>query len=374
MKPILYQAGETAFDSNGIGILNDAILCDAIQELNGQYELEMQYPVAGIHFADISLQCRLKAKVDPVSNLQLFEIYRITKPMGGVITVYARHIAYNQRGITISPFTAENCQEALAGLKANASVDCPFEYWTDKTTEGTMSLAVPTTVWTQLGSSEGCILDVYGGEYEFDNFAVRLWERRGENRGVSIRYGKNLTSLQQDANCAEVYTGVHPYWADSDGNLVELPGKVMRLLGTYPTERIMVLDLSDEFEEAPTQQQLSARTSQYISEHNIGVPVVSWTIEFVQLEQTEEYRGKALLELVLLGDTVSVEFAQMGVRASSRAVAVRYDSIRERYRSITLGSTRPSIINSIVSHAKTFRDLSKRLHYMEILGKVQNVT
>lgn len=371
MNPILYEPGATNFEHNGIGILTDAVSCEVLMELNGQYELEMQYPVDGIHFSDIALECRLKAKADPVSELQIFEIYRITKPLSGLVTVYARHIAYLQRGITISPFTAASCAEALTGLKTNAAVENPFEYWTDKTTAGTMTVAVPTTVWTQLGSSEGCILDVFGGEYEFDNFTVKLWESRGADRGVSIRYGKNLTSLEQDANCAEVYTGVHPYWADSDGNVVELPGKVVRSSGTYPAERILPVDLSDEFEEAPNTYALILAAGNYMREHNIGVPVISWTIEFQQLEQTEEYRGTGLLEYILLGDTVSVEFALLGVSGSARAVSARYDSLLERYNSVTLGSVKRTLSGSLARQEQMMTTLKNQVNYYK---KLQSTT
>lgn len=348
MNPILYGASETSFDSNGIGILSDAILCDVYQELNGQYELEMQYPVTGLHFSSIANERILLAKVDPVSELQPFRIYRITKPMHGVVTVYARHIAYDMRGITVSPFTAQNCPAALQGMKINAATDCPFEFWTDKETAADMTVAVPKTIWSQLGGSAGSVLDVYGGEYEFDRFTVKLHNRRGADRGVSIRYGKNLTSLEQDENCANVYTGVHPYWLGSDGTLVQLPEKILHAEGNYPKVRNKPLDLSRDFETQPTEEQLRTRAQKYMKDNDIGVPDVSWKVEFVQLEQTEEYKGMALLERVLLGDTVSVEFAEMGVSASARAVAGRYDSLQERWKNVYLGSVRANIADTIV--------------------------
>lgn len=369
MNPILYPAGESAFDTNGLGILSDAISCEVPQELNGQYELEMQYPVDGIHFSELALECCLLTKVDPVSDLQPFEIYRITKPMNGIVTVYARHIAYNQRGIVVSPFSAEGCPAALEAMKANATTDCPFTYWTDKTTSAKMSVKVPKAIWSLLGGSKGSILDVYSGEYEFDRYTVKLHNRRGADRGVSIRYGKNLTSLEQDANCANVYTGVYPYWTNADGALVELPEKILHAEGNYIKQRIMPLDLSEKFEEQPTEDELRTAAEQYMENNDIGTPTVSWKVEFVQLEQTEEYRGKALLERVLLGDTVSVEFPKMGVSASARAVAVRYDSIRERYKNITLGSVRANIADTIVKQQQAINRVQNPSYYQNAVDR-----
>lgn len=372
MNPILYPAGETAFDTNGIGILSDAIQCDVSQELNGQYELELRYPVDGIHFGEIVMETRLKAKVDPVSKEQPFEIYRITKPMNGTVSVYARHIAYNQRGITVSPFTAESCPAALEAMKANATTACPFEYWTDKTTAAKMALKTPKAIWSLLGGSKGSFLDVYGGEYEFDWYTVKLHNRRGADRGVSIRYGKNLTSLEQDANCANVYTGVHPFWTNADGALVELPEKILFAEGNYVEQRIMPLDLSEAFEEQPTEDQLREKAAQYMENNDIGKPKVSWKVEFVALEQTEEYRGKALLERVLLGDTVAVEFPQMGVSASARAVAVQYDAIHERYRSITLGSVRANITTTIAQQQQAINRVQTPSFYQNAVDRATN--
>lgn len=352
MKPVLFSPTETSFSTNGIGILSDAISCRPIQELNGRYELELKYPITGLHFSSIQQRNLILAKVDPVSELQPFRVYQITKPSSGIVTVRARHLAYDLGGIPVSPFAAQSAPLALNGLSANAVTDCPFTFSTDKSTAAAFAVAVPSAIWSLLGGSQGGILDTYGGEYEFDKYNVKLWNRRGTDRGVSIRYGKNLTSLEQDENCANCFTGVYPYWTNTDGQLVQLPERVVNAPGTHSYSKVMPLDLSTEWQEAPTEDQLRARTEQYIADNDIGKPAVSWKVEFVQLEQTEEYKGKALLERVLLGDTVSVDFEQMGVSASARVVAVDYDSVLERYNSVTLGSVKANISNTIAQQNK----------------------
>ena len=352
MSLILYPKNEKLFDNNGIGILSDATDAEVYEVLNGQFELTVKYPVSGIHFAEIVKNAIITANPDPVSDPQPFEIYRITKPMNKEVTIYARHAAYKLRKITVSPFSAENAPAALQGLKNNAVNDCPFEFWTDKSTAGGFTVKVPTAAWTLMGNSEGSILDTYGGEYEFDKWTVKLHNRRGADRGVSIRYGKNLTSLEQDENCANVYTGVYPYWADMDGNVVMLPEKVVMIADEYEDELIMPLDLSQSFETAPTEEQLRAKTQSYIKANDIGTPDVSWTVEFVQLEQTEEYKGKALLERVLLGDTVAVIFPKLGVDVLARAVAVRYKPLLERYKSVSLGKVKANIADTIVQQSQ----------------------
>ena len=351
MKPILYPDTEMAFSTNGIGILSDAASCYVETELNGIYELEMQYPVKGIHFHEIGQRSIILAKPDPFSRTQPFRVYRTTKPMGGLVKVYARHNAYDLMGIPVAPFAAHSAAAALQGLRENAVTTCPFTFSTDKTTQAAMTVSVPTAIWSQLGGIEGSVLDVYGGEYEFDRWNVILHNKRGENRGVSIRYGKNLTSLEQDENCANCYTGVYPYWVSPEGELVQLEEKVVNAEGNFTYEKILPLDFSQEWEEAPTGEQLHARAQRYIRENEIGVPTVSWEVGFVQLEQTEEYKGKAILEQVRLGDTVSVIFPEMGVNTSARAVKTRYNVLLDRYESVTLGSVKANIADTIVDNS-----------------------
>lgn len=352
MNLILYQADETAFDTNGIGILSDVIEPHVSPVLNGQYELTFKYPSTGVHYQDIARRMIVLAKPDPVSDPQPFRIYRRLPSSNGPETIYARPLAYDLSGVVVSPFSATGAPAAMQALGANAVNHCPFTFWTDKTTNAAMHVAVPTDIWKLLGGSEGSVLDCFGGEYEFDRFTVKLWNRRGADRGVSIRYGKNLTSLEMDENIANTYTGVYPYWLGSDGTLVQLTEKICPVPGTFDHTRIMPLDLSGQWQEAPTEEQLRERAEEYIAANDIGKPAVSWKIRHVDLEKTEEYKGKAILERVLLGDTVTVEFADMGVSASARVVAADYDPIREQYYSITLGSVRADIASTIAQQNK----------------------
>lgn len=350
--PILYGETETKFDHNGFGILGDCVSCDVTEEANGMFELSMVYPMDGIHYEYISDRTIIKAKPDPYRSEQLFRVYSISRPMSGIVTVSAEHISYDLSGIPIKPFSADGAPGAMAGLKNNAVVDCPFEFWTDKNTSGRFDVKTPSSIRSRLGGVSGSILDVYGGEYEFDNYTVKLHSNRGMNRGVSIRYGKNLTDIKQEQNCASVATGVYPYWAgDVDGStvVVELPEKVVHAAGTYNFAKIRTLDLSSDFQEQPTVDQLREKAEAYVKNNNIGIPKVSLTVSFAQLEQYDEYKHLKLLERVSLFDTVNVEFPALGVSATAKAVKLVYDVIFNRVKSVTLGSVRANIADKIVN-------------------------
>ena len=371
MIPFLYDANETEFNNNGIGPLTDAVDCTVERELNGQYELELQYPVDGERFADLAQRCQILAKPDPVTDPQPFRIYRITKPFRGTVTVYARHIAYDLMGIPVSPFDAQSAAQAMSGMKINAAITCPFDFWTDKETVANMMVAVPASIWSLLGGNQGSVLDTYGGEYDFDRYNVKLYNHMGADRGVSIRYGKNLTTLEQDENCESCYTGVYPYWLSQDGLLVQLDDKIIQAPGEYGYVRILTLDFSQDWQEPPTQEQLLERAQRYITDNQIGVPDVSLTVGFVQLEQTEEYKGMALLERVNLGDTVSVEFPKLKVSATARAVAYRYKPLLDRYDQITLGKVKQNIAQTI---ANTQKEVQEKANLTTLQNEVSAAT
>ena len=358
MKPILFDSTEKSFNHNGIGILSDAISCIVKAELNGQYELTLQYPVSGLHRKGLCMRNIILAKADPVSDLQPFRIYKISKPMNRVITVNARHIVYDLSGTAVIPFSAVNAQKALAGMSTNAVSGCDFAFFTHLETEAVFDVAKPATVWSLLGGTKGSVLDVYGGEYEYDRWNVILHGRRGMDRGMHIRYGKNLTSLEQDENCADCYTGVLPFWVDREsGAVTMLKNKIVQAEGVFNYVKIYPLDLSGDFEKKPTEKELTSAAVDYMKEKALCEPVVGWKVEYVALEQTEEYKGMAILERVLLGDTVHVDFADMEISVSARAIASEYDSLLERHNSVTLGQYKQTITDTIVRQGKSLASI-----------------
>ena len=356
MNPVLYESTESTFETNGLGVLSDTISCQVVEERNGIFEITLEYPLTGIHYQEIKQRRIIFIKPNPYEDPQPFRIYRITKPLSGKITVYAQHISYDLSGVPVSPFSSGSVTGALSGLKTNAAVTNPFSFWTDKTSTGDFAVTAPTSTRTLLGGSDGSILDVFGGEYKFDRWTMRLYNNRGKNSGVSIRYGKNLMDLQQDENISNVVTGIYPYWLSSEGELTELPEKIVNAPGTYDFTRISAIDFSGDFEEAPTEEQLRDRANDYISSNNVGVPTVSITVEFQPLEQTEEYKDIALLERVNLCDTVNVEYSELGVSATAKCVKTTYDALKDKYISIELGDAKTNIADTIIQQQQEINE------------------
>lgn len=364
MIPILYEGTETSFTSNGIGRLSDAISCTVTENRNGAYELEMEYPIDGVHFSDISLGKYIFAKPAKYSNKQAFEIYQITRPINGVCTIYAYHISYRLSKIPVMPFSTNSVTAALSGLVTNAAETNPFTFTTTKTTVANYNQTEPRDARSCLGGVQGSILDVFGGgDYEFDMFNVKLWQNRGQDRGFQIRYGKNLTDIKQEESIEDTITGIVPFYKN-ESTTITLPEKVISTASAsnFPYPRTIPVDLSSEFQDSvPTVTQLRNAGNAYIASHSIGVPKVSLDVSFVNLADMVGYEDIAILEDVRLCDTVTVIFEKLGVSASAKVVSTEWDVLKDKFNKVGLGSTSNSLANKIANIEKVQTESSSFL-------------
>lgn len=388
---ILFDQNEQAFTSNGLGALPDAASCIVTEERNGEYEVEMEYPLTGSHFHDIQKRRIIGVKPNPYDDIQPFRIYSITKPINGIVTVHAAHLSYDTSGsiVKLFPATAGSASAAMSYLKNFSVPSTPFTFFTNVGKTGTMSVPKPSSIRSLLGGSDGSILDTFGGEYLFDKWKISLLESRGANRGVTIRYGKNMTDLEQEENDTDFYTGVYPFWysESENGGLVTLSDNngIVNAPGTYDFVKIMPLDLSSEdFSkettdsdgstitiEKPTEAELRAAAQKYISANKIGIPKVSLDVSFVMLAQSEEYKDFARLETVKLCDTVTVEFEKLGVRTTAKCIKTVYNVLTDKYNSIELGEPKSSLATTVSNQGSLIEEASDK-SYME--RAIQNAT
>lgn len=370
MIPVLFPSTATSFTTFGIGALSDAVSCEVEENRNGSYELTMQYPLTGIHYDEIGLRSLILAKPNYLDPPQPFRVYKIDKPINGMVTFYARHWSYDLSDIPVQPFEAAGIQSAMNGLISNAMYDISaWNLTTSRTTPSSFKVDEPSSVRSWFGGKEGSLLDIYGGEWHYNGRTCSLENSRGSDRGVAIRYGVNLTDLKQEENCAEVYTGVLAYWKDMDGNLVQ--GTVQNVTGTFNFTKILVLDCSEDYEEAPTSAQLNAKAVAYINNNNIGVPKVNLTLNFATLrgntinaflaneaaELLSNEAGQVLLAYgwqgmpetrVDLCDTVTVYFEKLGVIATAKCIRVRWNTLLDRYEEVELGDSKSELTEAII--------------------------
>lgn len=359
MIPCLYDSREMKFDNNGIGKLADAQSCTVTEKRNGSYELKLICPADGIHAEMLEEGNIILAKPSDTMQPQPFRIYKITTPIDGKLEVQARHISYQLNFITVSPFSVSGCAGAVQGLKSHAASDCPFSVWTDVASSAMFTVSVPASFRNCLGGMDGSVLDTFGGEFEWDRYTVKFHRARGADHNVHIVYGKNLTDFKMEKSIENTITGVHPYWVDNETQAVmELPEKVVMVSRkSVPYQKITVLDCTSAFQEKPSEAALREYAQDYIDTTSLTEPEVDIKIDFIQLWNTPGYEDVVQAEQVSLCDTVHVYISKLGIEASSKVTETEYDSLLERYNSITLSnSTVNSRNSSLTSSLNSIRN------------------
>lgn len=350
MIPLLYPANATDFSTFGLGVLTDTISCEVTEERNGVFECLLKYPVSGQHYGLITKECIIKAKPNDTAADQAFRIYRITKPLNGIVTIYGQHISYDLANVPVLPFSTESRSPQLI-LSQLLAGDTRFTGWTDYSDAKAFSVTQPKSVRACLGGTEGSMLSKWYGEFEWDNFTVKFHSHRGQKTGVVIEYGKNLTALEQDEDNSGVYTALLPYavytpeGSDTE-TVVTLPEVTLPIVTSEIVRaKTLILDFSDQFDGVVTEDALRAKANSYIKANPLGATIPTVKVSFEPLWKQPEY--SALLERVNLCDTVTIRHSLLGVSVSAMVTETVYDTLAERYKSISLGQSKSSMITTI---------------------------
>ena len=532
---ILFDDNETLFKGLGLGVLKDARDCYVGEELNDAFEFQMVYPITGQNYDKIRLNRIVFCKPSPYSKPQPFRIYRISKPINGLVTVDALHISYDMNGIPVNPIDGKTLKDALDKIQNGTLIRNNFHLYTDKTDTKTFKTTNVYNMRALLMGSSDSVLEKYEGELSFDNFNVYLLQRRGSNKGAQVRYAKNLKDITHEITYDRLYNGVYPYFhqettsqssssttdgftqvyivgskpyqdgwlsysqngepyhpvdespvqvategnfyqkvytwntttqryseriynesvtlidqvgnllgsdntpswiyidwsklpsivckANTDGyfksasesewtyhkkgeiifensikdaatNLILYYSEVVPITTTSKTEetttvthieldnkiiyldtdaakemkfdRILALDLSSEFQETPTKEQLEAKAKEYIEKHKIGQYKYNTTVSFVDLSTTTEGIQYENIEKIELGDTVKVIYDDLGVNIDLRVIKTQYNVLLDRYEKIELGEKPEKISGESIQNGDNVSSLTNDVGYANI--------
>lgn len=362
MRPILFNKNETAFDTYGLGELN-VTKGTVTRERNGNYTLYAEIPVNDPATATLEKEMKLKADAGLRTKNQTFEISRIVKDSSNIAKIYGQHISHkleymavvNGRAFSGSAFTA-------LAIWHNATIgDLRFDVWSDiqTTGNGVFDISKMENARQALGGVEGSILDIYGGEYEFDNMTVRLHKQLGRTAPTVLEYGRNILSAESDETIESVYTSVLPFatytpdkpegdTSDSqpDPVTVTLPENYVdsKYKALYAHRRIKVVDFSSEFKsdskskDIPTPDKLRKMANDYMERNAIGKPKINTKIDYVDLAKTLDYADRAWFEELELCDIVPIYYPQIGLTdETAKITTVTYDFVNERNESVEFG-------------------------------------
>lgn len=372
MIPIIYDMNETAFTSNGLGRLRDAISVTVIEERNGVYECNFEYPLNGANYDLIQVGRIIGVTHDDSGDVQPFDIVSFSKPIDGIVTFHCVHISYRQSYLTVTGSNINSLSEAFS-LLTEAQPSNPFSYQTDKTSAGYVGAidGLPKTVRSILGGMEGSILDVYGGEYEWDKWSVILHSARGKVRDFSIRYGVNLLDYNEDYNIEGTYSSVIPYWTDGTEAVI---GNMVSAYGDTVTGRneCVPLDLSDRFEEKPSSQaEVEDMAVSYMNENNTFMPTQNIHVEFIRLQDMSEFADFSNLLSCRLCDTINVIFPDYNASGQFKIVRTVWDALANRYESMELGNLQVTLAEAlgVTTANEKLKDIIEPDDYITEAGK-----
>jgi len=352
-KPLATLATDRSL---GLGMLSETMSAVVHEVANGEYTAEIVYPVFGRRFNQLHAGGIVKMKPNETSSLQMFRIKTISKPLNGKVTLYLNHISYDLAKAVVLPCQSTGAMGAVAAMRDSlvSAASYPFTIQTDKSGGGKFAVSVPKSLRACIGGEQGSFLDLYGGEIEWDNLAVKLWGHRGADNGVTIRYAKNLTGLKFEESIDTTYTAVLPYatYTAADGQTTSTVVGALHTIINEDEPRVFALDLSSNFTgegEAPTAATLDNLCDAYIEANDLASIKISADVNFIALWQTEEYKEFAPLERVSLFDTVHVKHPGLGITLTARVTETEYDCLHERYRKIHLGRIKASLASAIVT-------------------------
>ena len=365
--PILYKANETNFEHLGVSVLSDASKCHVTRERNGIYILEFNYPVNGKDVDKIKEGMYIKSDSGYRTKNQRFIVSKITKTQNE-FKIYCQHISQVKTTMNaIRPditLTSVSAMGALTAWRDNL-LDSREEFFVQSDIS-----TLNSTMWKvenienardALGGKAGSILDVWGGEYEFDNLNITLHRSMGIDNPTIIAYGKNLLDLEQEQSILETYTSVFPFKKYTDDNnreqLITLPEILLDSthLNKFTHRRILKVDFSSD-ENLKTVEQLRSKAKSYIKNNNVGVPKTNLKINYQDLSKVEGVFDNPALEQIDLCDRLKVYYSELGIlNENAKVVKVIWDVILEENHEIEVGDGRSSFTDSTSAKIETLQ-------------------
>ena len=356
--PILYKANETNFEHLGVSVLSDASKCHVSREKNGIYILEFDYPINGKDVEKIKEGMYIKSDAGYRTKNQRFIVSKITKTQNE-FKIYCQHISQVKTTMNaIRPDITLTSVSAVGALRVwrDNLLDSREEFFVQSDIS-----TLNSTTWKienienardALGGKAGSILDVWGGEYEFDNLNITLHRSMGIDNPTIIAYGKNLLDLEQEQSILETYTSVFPFKKYTDDNnreqLITLPEILLDSthLNKFTHRRILKVDFSSD-ENLKTVEQLRSKAKSYIKSNNVGVPKTNLKINYQDLSKVEGVFDNPALEQIDLCDRLKVYYSELGIlNENAKVVKVIWDVILEENHEIEVGDGRSSFTDS----------------------------
>lgn len=358
--------------------MTKCISANVQEELNGQFSLEIKYPIKAYLSDEIKSGRIITCEVG-YGNRQAFRIYKTNKTLDE-ITIYANHIFYDLTDNMIEDVYPKNldANQFINWILSHSQYKTNFKGIGNISNVATARYVRKNIVKVIMGDEENSILKLFSAELERNNYDISILRRRGSDRGVSIRYARNINGISFDEDNSTIGTRIMPKGYDG----ILLPEKYVDspIINKYPHPIIREIEYSDiklkddnseENEGFETLEQCYEEMRKRVQkefENGLDKPTVSVDVDFVELSKTVEYKEYKNLEKVYLGDTIKIYLEKLGVDVIERVISTTYDVLADRFTNIELGK----LNSNYVSKNAQFQNTMEQVTIPNILEAAKN--
>ena len=348
---IIYNSNATDFTHNGLGFLTDIISANVIDALNGEYTLNFEYPTSSKMCEYLIEGNIVKCKVADGSQ-QLFTITNVVKTYK-TYKVSCSHIFYRLLSNFCEDVYPQNLNGAdyLNWILTHTQYTSGFTGYSNIATIKSGRYVRMNPVECILGA-ENSMVNTFGGEIKRDNFKIYFNTRIGNDEGVKLLFGKNITGINVNIDLTNCYTRIMPMGYDG----LLLPEKYIdsTLINNYPYPRIALMKFEDvkfdpNSEEAyhTLDEAYQALRDRVQEQYDAGCdkPAVNISVDWLELSKTEEYKNYASLERVHLGDTITANI--LGMDFTTRCIKTTYNPLTDTIEKFEIGTFKSGIGDSI---------------------------
>ena len=362
----IYLSNETNFERNGVGFLTDLIRAKVTESLNGDYILEIEYPIDGLLSEYLVEDNVLKSNVGN-ENYQLFRIKQVTKDFT-TIKVYALHISYdllNNMLLDVAP-TDKSCATFGQWILDNTQIDNNFTFESDITNVKSARYVRKNPIEAIMGTDENSMINLFGGELEKDNFKIKMLSNRGSNNGVKLIFGKNIKSIKITIDITSLYTRLIPIGFDGlmqPEIFVDSP-----IINDYYTPKISKVELenikysTDETDDTAYHNieeayQALRNTCFNLYAQGVDKPTINIKIDWLELSKTKQYRTQyANLETVRLGDIITANV--LGLDYTTKVTKTIYNVLTDSIDKFEIGTLQQTISNTVNNTQKEVENVN----------------
>ena len=378
--------------------LADTISCTVTEEKNSTYELKLEYASSGKYALDISIDMLIRCKANQISNLQIFKIYSLETSLTGNVVICAEHISYGLAGY-IMPFTTSLRYNSVQDIASFIRTNSYLGLGKYTLSGNVLSTDYYTLVQTEITSISDFLLRESRGfcsKHNLlcyrDNYDIVLQSQSAGQSYPHITYGVNLADYQCTVDKTTTYNTLLPYylWKNSNGTV-----RLITIANNSPTAssqslnsknnfvgitplaagenyRCLALNVADVVDTEYITDTIASSgyinlkpiADNYIAAHksDLTTAQVVTTVDFVNLADTENYKNVISLQQLGMHSGAVLSIPHLGIATTVYVVGYEYDTLSERYNSMTLGNITSRLSDLIAGATAKQRQISNDLN------------